>query len=220
MSPSAGPISLVFLWLAFMAVGNTALANDPPDIGAFLEADPTVEEVAIEDLTAEEQGSPQKPLAIPNNEVLLEDLPRPVEIQKASNRHVSPSVSRNFLDIRPRSIDGSYQLIATGDLPVDTSDLPKAESIGTLMATYRADLHLSDFIRGASFCHRPLHFEDPYLERYGHAVGCGSRWPLAHSSAHMIWKTGLFPASVAIDPPWRRRRSGFHEPYWSRVLKR
>lgn len=215
----AGVLRRTLLLLVASAIPYPTRASDPPTIGEFLSSEPIVEEVAIEDLTVETQDAIEESLGLPRGEVILEDLEQSKATEPRSQPRELPATS-HWLEIRPRSIDGNREPIAKADLPEDTSGLPTADSIATLMHTYRADLRLSDFIRGAAFCHRPLHFEDPYLERYGHRVGCANRWPLAHSSFHMIWKTGLLPASVALDPPWRRRLSGFDEPYWSQILKR
>ncbi|MEO1527609.1 MAG: hypothetical protein AAFX06_19440 [Planctomycetota bacterium] len=191
--------------------------------------------------TPGELGGPATTIALPSaGQVLEETLALPAPSQDTQPPMVSvetlsapaqppalrepaptaPQTTEPWLDIRPRSLGPDRELIDSSRLPSDTSQLQHADPIATWNQTYRVDYALSDFIRGASFYHRPLHFEDPYLERYGRTIKCTKRWPAAHSSFHMLWKTSSFPISLTLDPPWQRHRSGFREPYLNRRLKR
>lgn len=130
------------------------------------------------------------------------------------------SANATWLDIRPRAVRTETRiLVSAKDLPEDTSGLPEIDS--TVSAPYLCDcdLGLKDFMWGASFCHYPLYFEDPYLERYGMATACVNRAPAVQSAANFAWKTSLLPVSMALDPPWQRQTSGFHQPYWMRTIK-
>ena len=194
-------------FLAAILLGSSCFAEDTVTIAALLTQE------------AAQQLDQNDSLELPANKI-AEELPSPGVTLEPAPISIPASTPVPWLDIRPRSLDAEHQLVRASELPADTSALTAAQSTATWMQCYRADFALSDFIRGASFCHRPLHFEDPYLERYGRPLKCMARCPLAHSSVHMIWKTSLAPVSVALDPPWQRQVSGFREPYWSRLLKR
>ncbi|WP_182871091.1 hypothetical protein [Stieleria mannarensis] len=125
-----------------------------------------------------------------------------------------------WLDIRPRGIGPfSRELVADADLPDDTSGLAQEEAIPQLVMLHRADLNMRDFWGGASFCHRPLYFEDNRLERYGAIRGPLCRAPALHSGLHFAWKAGVLPVSAAIDPPCNCVRSGYHTPPLKRLIK-
>ncbi|MGH7128828.1 MAG: hypothetical protein ACREIV_09680 [Planctomycetaceae bacterium] len=53
--------------------------------------------------------------------------------------------------------------------------------------------------QASSFCHRPLYFEELYVERYGHSLG--HLQPFA-SAAHFYGTVPLLPYKMWIEPPW------------------
>ncbi len=53
-----------------------------------------------------------------------------------------------------------------------------------------------------SFCHKPLYFEQPNLERYG--MGPGPLMAPVYSSAHFFGSIVLLPAKVAYRPWWTK----------------
>lgn len=124
-----------------------------------------------------------------------------------------------WLDVRPRGLGESSQLVADADLPGDTSGLPRHDSVPHLTSLHRSDLTMRDFWTGASFCHQPLYFEDNRLERYGAIRGPLKRVPAVHSGIHFAWKAGVLPLSAAIDPPCSSVRSGYHTPPLKRLIR-
>ena len=217
------PLVLASCFLALMSTSHSTRGEDAETI-----ADLVAEHSPGEVQTTELPMSKAKPAITTDPSMQSVDvLPVPMihsEISTASETEtlvpIAPRIPTSWLDIRPRSIGPERELVEVAEIPGDTSELPAVDPIATWTHCYRADYALSDFICGASFLHRPLHFEDPYLERYGRTIDCTKRWPAAHSSFHMIWKTSTLPISLAIDPPWQRHRSGFREPYWARFLRR
>lgn len=163
-------------------------------------------------------------LSSPSDEVL----PAPSDREPLALRTDRPTDARSnerltshqWLDIRPRSIEGQMgTLVAESDLPEDTSGLPDLHS-ASLAYVHRQQTNCQNgYYRSGIFCHRPLYFEDPYLERCGQLTACLRRVPSVHSTAHFLWKTSGFPVSLAVDPPWQRHANGFRTPYWIRVLK-
>ena len=112
-------------------------------------------------------------------------------------------------------------LVASADVPEDTSGLPPRDRNALWVNGYRADLALGDFICGARFRHHPLWFEDPYLERYGQTASpILRRVPAIHSANHMAWKSVTLPVGIVLDPPWQWHASGFREPYYLRKVRR
>ncbi len=124
-----------------------------------------------------------------------------------------------WLDIRPRGLGASSQLVADADLPGDTSGLDRHDPVPHLTSLHRSDLTMRDFWAGASFCHQPLFFEDNRLERYGAIRGPLKRVPAVHSGIHFAWKAGVLPLSAAIDPPCSSVRSGYHTPPLKRLIR-
>lgn len=121
----------------------------------------------------------------------------------------SGKVTAPWLDIRPRTIgDDDATLISSDQLPTDTSGLERQDSVPRLIQLYQADLLMRDIWSGASFCHRPLYFEDQRLERCG-SIGTALRHcPSVHSGVHFFWKASSLPISLVIDPPCECVRSG------------
>jgi hypothetical protein len=50
------------------------------------------------------------------------------------------------------------------------------------------------------FCHRPLHFHDPAVERFGGFAGPARPFI---STGRFYLQTLLLPVSLAVRPPWR-----------------
>lgn len=117
--------------------------------------------------------------------------------------------ARPWLDIRPRTLDkDDSELVSIDKLPRDKSGLEPQDSTAEWIQLYQADLQLRDIWPGASFCHRPLYYQDASLERCGTIAGPLRHCPSVHSAIHFAWKTGMLPASVAWRPPCRRVKSG------------
>lgn len=127
--------------------------------------------------------------------------------------------SGGWLDIRPREIDGDGAIVPTDQLPEDTSELAPEETIASLVGLHHADLQLTDIWSGASFCHRPLYFEDARLERYGCISGPLDRWPSVHSAIHFGWKTGVLPIRMAMERPRSCVKSGYKAEPMTRLFK-
>jgi hypothetical protein len=91
------------------------------------------------------------------------------------------------------------------DAPIRFARLPviDAASMGG-----RGWLEYSYFWHAPGLCHRPLYFEEPNLERYGHHAGCVLQ-PLV-SGAHFFSAVGTLPLRMALRPPHRCRYSLGH----------
>lgn len=119
----------------------------------------------------------------------------------------SRSPRRSWLDIRPRSLE-EQQAVPVTELPKDTSGLPPSMGEPQLAPLYTTDLQPADFCAAASFYHRPLYFEDYYLERYGISRGLCGRIPPVHSGISFLAHTLGLPVSMIHEPPHSCVRSG------------
>lgn len=127
---------------------------------------------------------------------------------------------RSPVDIRPRNLAQSGgAIVDAADLPQDTSGLLPQDPIPHLVSFHRADVDMRDLWPSASFCHRPLYFEDQRLERYGVIAGPLHRFPSVHSGLHFAWKAGMLPVSMTIDPPWKCMQSGCTPPPLKRLFR-
>ncbi|QDT61449.1 hypothetical protein SV7mr_39850 [Stieleria bergensis] len=129
----------------------------------------------------------------------------------------SSSPESDWLDIRPRSIDGETNGLVTKNLPQDRSGMPEGMLHGMPTRTYRTELTMSSYWHGARFCHRPLRFEDPALERYGRCgEGYLGHFPVLRSTGLFMAQSALLPVGLALKPPNKHVWSGPHRPilYW------
>ena len=104
------------------------------------------------------------------------------------------------VDIRPRDRDGV--LVATADLPTNCwaasgrEGLPIWLEVAPICAWWDCNCLLAF----ARFCHQPLYFEDPALER------CGDDrcLPQLCSMRHFLCDVALLPARLIVRPPRTR----------------
>jgi hypothetical protein len=103
--------------------------------------------------------------------------------------------------IRPIRQLGTSIAPPAGELPPNVAEvqfsnapLIRAEEFG-----HRGWLEYAYFWQAPALCHRPLYFEEPNLERYGHHAGCLLQ-PLV-SGAHFFSAVGALPLRVALDHP-------------------
>lgn len=132
-------------------------------------------------------------------------------------QEVPTAPQSDWLDIRPRSIDDESNELITENIPQDVSGMPAGMLHGTPTQTYRTELTMSSYWAGARFCHRPLRFEDPALERYGRCgEGCLGHFPVLRSTGLFMTQSALLPVSLAFQPPSHHVWSGPHRPilYW------
>jgi hypothetical protein len=114
-----------------------------------------------------------------------------------------PSLSR--LDIRPRSIENPDLLVPP---PKDTSGLMAASGPPQIESLYNTDLGPANFCASASFYHRPLYFQDFYLERFGISRGLFGRIPPLRSGINFLGHTAALPLSMFHHPPHSYMSSG------------
>ncbi|MEX2142797.1 MAG: hypothetical protein WD894_26310 [Pirellulales bacterium] len=88
-----------------------------------------------------------------------------------------------------------------GELPPDLARLQFAR----IPVIHAASIGGRDWVGYAYFwqapalCHRPLYFEEPNLERYGHSAGCALQ-PLV-SAAHFFSAVPALPVKMALEHP-------------------
>jgi hypothetical protein len=78
-------------------------------------------------------------------------------------------------------------------------DLPSECPLGGLRNASRSWLCSTFHYNASALCHKPLYFEEPQLERYGHTAG-PFRQPLI-SGAHMVLNLAMLPYHMGINPP-------------------
>lgn len=65
--------------------------------------------------------------------------------------------------------------------------------------------------KATGVCHKPLYFEEPQLERYGHTTG-HIQQPLL-SGAHFFLNLAALPYNAGINPPWECQYPlGYYRP--------
>lgn len=84
---------------------------------------------------------------------------------------------------------------------------------GTGNISYEGRSHMHSVVqwKAPGHCHKPLYFEQPQLERYGHTAGPVIQ-PLI-SSAHFFTNIGILPYKMGIHPPNECQYSlGYYRP--------
>jgi hypothetical protein len=108
-------------------------------------------------------------------------------------------------DVRIRPVQDISTSISppAGDLPDNTAQrLFAAES--TIVAAQTGGRGWLDYAylwQAPSLAYRPLYFEEPNLERYGHSAGHILQ-PVV-SGAHFFAAVPALPAKIAMNRPWR-----------------
>lgn len=89
---------------------------------------------------------------------------------------------------------------AEGPIPGNMAEpiFAQAGTVDARFITDRAWLPWAYYWQATAFCHQPLYFEEPNLERYGHHAGCFQ--PLL-SGAHFFGTIPLLPYKLALDHP-------------------
>ncbi len=93
------------------------------------------------------------------------------------------------VDIRPPA----------GDLPPDAAGAAFGTSVPADLAQ-RGHAETLFFWTAPDLRHRPLYFEQRYVERYGYSFG---RWQPIASGAQFFGTVPLLPWKMLKDPPWR-----------------
>ena len=93
------------------------------------------------------------------------------------------------VDIRPPA----------GDLPPDAAGAAFGTSVPADFAQ-RGHAETLFFWTAPDLRHRPLYFEQRYVERYGYSFG---RWQPIASGAQFFGTVPLLPWKMLKDPPWR-----------------
>lgn len=116
--------------------------------------------------------------------------------------------SRPSLDIRPRYLEEDEEglvpvgLVPAEELPADTSGLPTVPTQGQVLTSYAIDIRPVDICASARFAHKPLYYEDKYLERFGSAPGVLRHADCARSGVHFLWSTATIPLHFWHVRPW------------------
>jgi hypothetical protein len=108
-------------------------------------------------------------------------------------------------EIRPIGSIGTSIAAPPGELPPNLAQIRFANAPFVHAASIegRDWLSYAYFWQAPALCHRPLYFEEPNLERYGHSAGCLLQ-PLV-SSAHFFSAVPALPVKMAFEHPHRRR---------------
>jgi hypothetical protein len=122
----------------------------------------------------------------------------PARNRDAADFSVDPAIER----IRPLNQVGTALTPPQGDLPPDlaqrrfgTAPFIVASEVGG-----RGWAEFTYLWQAPALAYRPLYFEEPNLERYGHSAGCVLQPAL--SGAHFLMAVSALPMRVAFDRPW------------------
>jgi hypothetical protein len=100
-----------------------------------------------------------------------------------------------------------------GDLPTDYARLHHAGAPQLDAAGFggRGWFDYAYLWQASALSHRPLYFEEPSLERYGHRARFGLQPAL--SGAHFFATSAALPVKMALDRPWKRHHTlGYGRP--------
>jgi hypothetical protein len=90
------------------------------------------------------------------------------------------------------------------------TDLPRFCPLGDTLFAARSWSPLTYTWKASALCHKPLYFEEPDLERYGHTWG--HLQPLV-SGAHFFGTFPVLPYKMGIEAPWECIYAlGYYEP--------
>jgi hypothetical protein len=91
-----------------------------------------------------------------------------------------------------------------GDLPQDVAQtrFAMAPLIRASEISGRGWAEFTYAWQAPALSYRPLYFEEPNLERYGHSAGCALQ--PAVSGAHFLVAVPALPIRMAFDRPWER----------------
>ena len=91
-----------------------------------------------------------------------------------------------------------------GDLPQDVAQtrFARAPLIRASDLNGRSWAVFTYAWQAPALSYRPLYFEEPNLERYGHSAGCSLQPAL--SGAHFLVAVPALPIRMAFDRPWER----------------
>jgi hypothetical protein len=138
---------------------------------------------------------PPRVVPTPDDEFVPTPTPEAVELDRS---RAEEACSENLTNLRENTIDKlSLSIEVTG---AEGTDYPFECTIddGTWhpgrawpQTTYRW--------KASALCHKPLYFEDEYLERYGHSwPGC---WQPFVSGAHFFTRLPVLPYCMGVMPP-------------------
>jgi hypothetical protein len=89
--------------------------------------------------------------------------------------------------------------------------LPAECPLGGLRTQERTWLASTFHYQASALCHKPLYFEEPQLERYGHTAG-PVRQPII-SGCHFVMNLALLPYRMGINPPTECQYAlGYYRP--------
>jgi hypothetical protein len=130
----------------------------------------TIEDVATSTLVAEEKSAEEKSAAERVSEGSPIDRPTFEELQRLSTLQ-STEIAKVPITLAPLVTPNTIVAgIGTGALPEDMVAGRLPNPIGLPTGTTRSNPHLSEtkaWVPGG-FCHQPLYWENPMLERHGH----------------------------------------------------
>jgi hypothetical protein len=149
------------------------------------------EDAPAEDMPADEKGADEKALqgrAGEDSEMRL-----PSDDEFAQSPEIREDKCPTPRDLKPISEISNKIAAEPGIFPQECmlSDEPfKPRNFAVTTYTWKA----------SALCHKPLYFEQPGVERYGHTWG-----PLLQpvvSSAHFFGSVIMLPYKMGVEPPW------------------
>ena len=94
--------------------------------------------------------------------------------------------------------------------PPEQGELPKFCGLGDSSLEGRCWSPITYTWKASSLCHKPLYFEEPDLERYGHTW---KHWTPLVSAVHFFGTFPLLPYKMGIEAPWECMYAlGYYEP--------
>jgi hypothetical protein len=121
--------------------------------------------------------------------------------QIASGRLIDLRNDRVILDVNGREREISLHVLSDVDVAYvgETWNIPLRCGIGNATYASRSFVPASVQWKAPGHCHKPLYFEQPQLERYGHDAGPIVQ-PLV-STAHFFANIAVLPYKMGIHPP-------------------
>ena len=131
----------------------------------------------------------------------------------ASGRLIDLKNDRVILDVYGKNREIPLRDLSDYDLAYVGEAWNIPLKCGTGNASYEGRSHMHSVVqwKAPGHCHKPLYFEQPQLERYGHTVGPVLQ-PLI-SSAHFFTNISILPYKMGIHPPNECQYSlGYYRP--------
>ena len=202
-----GPIALACAWPSASLLGQSPIALQPMQL-------------------VQGPSSPQPPSALPdlkpNQPITLESIPKE-EIPKqpsADQKHQALSVlpmtpaaqSTKTAKKANLNVDDMIRKpVTSADVLSRVKTYQSLDNGAPLAPTSRNELSGGYCWESPAFCHSPLYFEQPNLERYG--IGKGPLLTPAWSATYFYGQVLAWPFTTIHQPPWTKQCTlGNHRP--------